>query len=133
MLMLGSALVILLLGCAHLLITFRGPKLYPRDRELIVRLQQTPLVMTDETTVWKAWVGFNASHSLGAILFGLIYGYLSWTQAPLLFGSVFLLGLGAVFLAALAVLGWKYWFSVPFRGILLSSLLYVAAVAVRFS
>ena len=25
----------------------------------------------------KAWIGFNISHSLGALLFGVIYGYLA--------------------------------------------------------
>ena len=29
-------------------------------------------VITKETTVWRCWVGFNASHSMGLMLYGLI-------------------------------------------------------------
>ena len=32
---------------------------------------------TKETTMWRCWVGFNASHSMGLILFGLAFGYLA--------------------------------------------------------
>ena len=42
--------------------------------------------------------------------------------------SVFLRGLGLVLLAGYAVLGWRYWFSIPFRGIALAAALYVAAL-----
>ena len=55
-------------------------------------------VITRETTMWKAWVGFNASHSFGAILFGTAYGYLSIAHEGFLFESQFLLSLGLLFL-----------------------------------
>jgi hypothetical protein len=35
--------------------------------------------------MWKAWVGFNASHSYGAILFGLVYGYLASMSSEVVF------------------------------------------------
>jgi len=72
-----SALVIMALGTLHLVYTFRGSKLTPRDAALQARMAEVPLVITRQTTVWRAWVGFNASHSMGAILFGLIYCFLS--------------------------------------------------------
>jgi hypothetical protein len=82
----ASAAVILLLGLIHLLYTFRGRKLHPRDAQLEARLREVSPVITRETTMWKAWVGFNASHSFGAILFGAVYGYLSLAHGSLLFG-----------------------------------------------
>src|SRR5438046_6957052 len=27
--------------------------------------------------MWRAWVGFNASHSMGAMLFGLVFAFLA--------------------------------------------------------
>jgi len=39
--------------------------------------------------MWKAWIGFNASHSLGAVLFGQVYGYLVLAHAPMLLSSPF--------------------------------------------
>lgn len=126
--MAASAAVIFVLGALHLWYTFRGNKLHPRDLELRARLEQAPLVLTRQTTMWKAWVGFNASHSFGALLFGAVYGYLAVVHRDFLFQSRFLLSLGLLVLVAYAILGKRYWFSVPFRGILLATALYVIAL-----
>jgi hypothetical protein len=124
----GSAALLLLLGGLHLLYTFHGPKLLPRDAELQQRMSSVSPVITRETTMWKAWIGFNASHSFGAILFGLVYGYLALWRPAFLFESVFLLVVGLALLGGYTFLGVRYWFSVPFRGILLSLVLYVSAL-----
>src|SRR5207244_13657987 len=120
----ASAAVILLLGLIHLLYTFRGHKLYPRDAELEARLRDVSPVISRQTTMWKAWVGFNASHSFGAIFFGVVYGYLSLIHGAFLFSSPFLLFVGLLLLLGYAFLGQRYWFSVPFRGIVLATFLY---------
>ena len=125
----GSAAIALLLGSLHLLYTFRGPKLLPRDATLQQRMSEVTPVLTRETTMWKAWVGFNASHSFGAMLFGLVYGYLALAHPAFLFGSTFLVMVGLLLLVGYAFLGKRYWFSIPFRGILASLLLYVLALA----
>lgn len=124
----GSAAIVLLLGLLHLLYTFHGPKLLPREAELRERMSLVSPVITRETTMWKAWVGFNASHSFGAILFGLVYGYLALLHPAFLFGSGFLLLIGLVLLGGYTFLGMRYWFSIPFRGILLSLILYALAL-----
>ena len=126
----GSAAIIMLLGLIHLLYTFHGPKLLPRDRDLQTRMQDVSPVITRETTMWKAWVGFNASHSGGAILFGAVYGYLALAHGAFLFQSTFLLSLGLLMLCGYAFLGKRYWFSVPFRGILLAAVFYVIALII---
>ena len=115
----------------HLLYTFRGNKLHPRDAALEARLKDVSPVITRETTMWKAWIGFNASHGYGAILFGLLYGYL--VQSAVLFASPFLLLLGLAFLMGYVFLGKVYWFSVPFRGIVLSTTLYVMALVLAWT
>ena len=129
----ASAGIILLLGLVHLVYTFSGTKLHPRDAALQARLKEVSPIITRETTMWKAWVGFNASHSYGAILFGLVYGYLALAHPAFLFQSTFLLLLGLLLLAGYAFLGKVYWFSVPFRGIVLSTALYVAALIVGWA
>src|SRR5215475_4625391 len=95
----ASAAIILLLGVVHLRYTFLGGKLFPRDAALTARMKEVSPFLTRETTMWKAWVGFNASHSYGAILFGLVYGYLALAQSSLLFRSPFLLLVGLLLLA----------------------------------
>ena len=127
-LMIASASVVFLLGSAHLVLTFIGSKLHPREHECRQAMESTAPVLTRQTTIWRAWIGFNASHSFGAMLFGVLYGYFAVAQPKVLFGSPFLLAIGALFLLGYVVLGRLYWFSTPFRGILLSAALYVAAL-----
>lgn len=124
-----SALVLSTLGVLHLVYTFRGPKLTPRDPALQVRMAEVHPVITRQTTMWRAWVGFNASHSMGAILFGLIYGFLGNAYPEILFNSPFLLVVGLAMLGGFAVLGKVYWFRIPFRGIVISLVCYLASIA----
>jgi hypothetical protein len=133
LLLLFSALVIFALGALHLWITFRGTKLHPRDAALMQQMQNVPLRITRETTMWKAWIGFNASHSFAALLFGLLYGYFAWSASSLFFSSMFLQGVGLAFLLGLVFLGKRYWFRIPFTGILIATMAYVAALLVSLS
>ncbi len=131
MLMAASALVIMLLGLLHLLYTFRGNKLFPRDTHLERQMQQVSPVLTNRTTMWDAWIGFNASHSYGAIFFGLVYGYLAIVHAELLFHSAYFLVLGLAMLCGYAFLAKRYWFRIPYAGILIALALYLAALVMR--
>lgn len=129
----ASALVILLLGLVHLLYTFHGRKLHPRDEALEARMKGVSPVLTRETTMWNAWVGFNASHGFGALLFGLVYGYLAVAHSAFLFQSPFLLLTGLCLLVGYVYLAKAYWFSAPFRGIVLSTVFYVAALVITWA
>ena len=80
-LMVLSATIILTLGVAHLVYTFWGAKLMPRDPALRISMSQVAPVITKETTMWRCWVGFNASHSMGLILFGLVSVFSHWPVA----------------------------------------------------
>ena len=131
-LMAGSALTILLLGSLHLLYTFRGKKLFPRDTHLERQMDLVSPVLTSRTTMWRAWIGFNASHSFGAMFFGLVYGYLALRLPDVLFHSHFLLLVGLALLLGYAWLGKVYWFWIPFTGSVLSTGLYVAALVVNW-
>jgi hypothetical protein len=126
-----SAFIIGALGVMHLLITFRGNKIHPRNADLFTALQSELLVITRQTTMWKAWIGFNASHSYGALLFALVYGYLALAQSDLLFSSLYLQAVGLVMLLGYCHLGFRYWFSVPFRGIVCATFFYVVALAIN--
>jgi len=128
-LIVASAAIVFTLGALHMVFTFSGRKLLPRDAELPAQMAKSALVLTRETTVWKAWIGFNASHSLGAMGFGAVYGHLALTQPTVLLRSPFLLAVGGALLLAYTWLGRRYWFSVPLRGLVLASGLYAAGIA----
>lgn len=126
--MLISAAIVALLGLGHLILTFWGPKLLPRDSSLKEAMEQVSPVLTTQTTIWRAWMGFNASHSMGAILFGLVYGYLAVVHSDVLFQSAFLQVVGFAMLAAYVVLARLYWFRTPLVGTTLALACYVVSV-----
>ncbi len=112
------------LGLVHLLYTFRGSHFDPRDAELKAKMLTVAPVISRQTTMWRTWIGLHASHSYGAMLFGAVYGYLALLHRPFLLQSWFLLALGLLLLVAYAVLAKRYWFSAPFRGIVLAVVFY---------
>src|SRR5688500_19603921 len=67
----GSA-IFLILGSIHLYYTFFTGKFKARNKSLVREMKNTSTVLTADTTMWKAWIGFNASHSAGAIFICLV-------------------------------------------------------------
>jgi hypothetical protein len=128
-----SASIVLTLGIIHLVYTFWGPNLTPRDPTLQISMSQTSPVITKETTMWRCWVGFNASHSMGLILFGLVFGFLALAHDELLFHSPFLLVVGLAFLVGFVVLCKVYFFTVPLRGMSISLTCYVASIVLSWA
>ena len=118
-----------MLGVVHLVYTFWGPMFTPRDPALQISMSQIAPVLTNETTMWRCWVGFNASHSMGLLLFGLVFGFLALAHDQLLFRSPFLLVVGLAMLGGIVVLCKLYFFSAPLRDISISLACYVASIA----
>jgi hypothetical protein len=78
------------------------------------------------TTMWRAWVGFNFSHSLGAVLFGALCIF-----AGAVIGTVTVPGWMLFLLAAVGliylVLAVLYWFRTPIAGIAVATVCLLAA------
>ena len=68
-----GALVFGVLGAIHLVYTFFTSKFDAFDASVTEAMKTTSPVLTKETSLWNAWIGFNASHSLGAMLVAGIY------------------------------------------------------------
>ncbi len=122
----ASASVLGALGGIHMLYTYHGNKLDPRDPSVREAMERVNPIITRQTTVWRATKGFNASHSLGIIAFALMYGYLALWRPDVLGGSLFLLALGMAVLLAYLALARRYFFSIPFRGMALACALYAS-------
>jgi hypothetical protein len=125
-----SAGIIFTLGAIHLIYTFYGLQLTPRDPALQISMSQVSPVISKETTMWRCWVGFNATHSMALLLFGLVFGFLALAHGEVLFHSPFLLVVGLAMLAGLVVLCKLFFFRVPLIGVSISLVCYVASVAI---
>ncbi|HET6995783.1 MAG TPA: hypothetical protein VFI06_12415 [Chitinophagaceae bacterium] len=127
----GSA-IFLILGTLHLYYTFFTTRLNPRNQTAIDEMKNSSLELTRQTTAWKAWIGFNASHSAGAIFLGLVNGLLAARYFYVIENSFllsFLTIASSVFYLWLAK---KYWFAVPFYGLLIATCCFLAAPIVSF-
>jgi hypothetical protein len=133
LLLLAGCTIFVLLGAVHLIYTLFTDKFQPRDAGLMADMQRVNPVLTRRTTMWNAWIGFNASHSVGAIFFGVVYITIASENYGYLRASIALnILLLAVSLAYL-VLAVKYWFSVPRNGIMLATILIVLSMALRMT
>ena len=120
-LLITGGMVFLILGLLHVIYTIRDiyqPRhLVPLDPALIDQMASTGVRLArGRTNMWDAWLGFNISHGLGVVIFGLVCvgaGVFARTLAlpraalliPVLVGAIYLL------------LALRFWFRVPAVGI----------------
>ena len=78
--------------------------------------------------MWGFWMGFNITHSMAAMLFGLIYGFLALAHSSLLFSSAYLLAVGLLTVGGFFVTAKVYWFNAPLIGAGISLACYVASI-----
>jgi len=121
----GAALMGLL-GTLHIVYTFFTNKLEPRDPATATAMKATNPVLTGRVNFWDGWIGFNASHGLGIVLFAGTYlllavGHMSWLR-----DSRALTWLPVAACAAYLSLS-RYWFRTPIIGLSIATACFVAA------
>jgi hypothetical protein len=126
-----GALPFVVLGIAHAFATPRTPAqskgLSPRDPVLREAMTKDTVLLTRRTTLWLAWVGFNLSHSLGAVLFGAVVLLVGRSQASFQAQAGVFLPFVIVVSGLYLLLGLRYWFRTPIVGIALSGVCFVAS------
>ena len=90
-------------------------------------MESSHLILTKETTIWKAWIGYNASHSIGVIFIGVINFYLAYHFFSILQNGLFFFVLNIITVAIYLWLAKKYWFKIPFIGILITLSSYITS------
>lgn len=116
-----------ILGTIHLVYTFNTNKFDARDENVTKAMQGTSPVLSRQTTMWKAWIGFNASHSLGAMLFSAFYIPLTISYFSVLSSSLWFTWLAPVTGVAYLFLAKKYWFNIAYIGISIATVCFFAA------
>jgi hypothetical protein len=128
-----GALPFVLLGIAHALATPLTPAeakgLSPRDPAFREAMSKETVLLTRRTNLWLAWVGFNLSHSLGAVLFGAMVLLIGRSPASYQAQAPCFAPLAVVVSGLYLALGLRYWFRTPIVGIALSGLCYATSWA----
>ena len=116
-----------ILGTVHLLYTFFTNKFEAYDSTVTEAMKGTSPILTKETSVWNAWVGFNASHSLGAMLVAAVYIPLTTSYFYIIQQSAWFSSLPVLIGLSYLILAKKYWFKIPFFGVLISTICFAGA------
>lgn len=124
--LLGS-LIITILGTIHLAYTFYTNKFSPRNEKLKGEMKSTNPILTRQTTMWKAWIGFNASHSSGAMFIGLINFYLAVNYFTIFQSDNFFFLFNILTIGFYVLLAKKYWFKVPLTGVTITLICFVVS------
>lgn len=129
--LMSGGMIFGVLGLLHAFYTLRDTQrprhLAPDNAEVIAHMSSSYVRLSrGGTTMWRAWLGFNFSHSLGAILFCFMCMFLAFNlqrlalpQTALLFPVV--IGLIYFWLAI------RYWFYIPAIGIALGTSCFLVA------
>jgi hypothetical protein len=118
-LIIGST-IILILGTIHLIYTFFSDKFKTRNLRTQQMMEVDFPVLTNKTTIWNAWIGFNASHSAGAMFIGIINIIIVIENFSLFQQSITFLILDNCTIIFYAFLAVRYWFTIPMIGIFIT-------------
>ena len=121
-----GSLPLIILGMIHLMYTFFTNKFSSRNKVVEQEMKTSFPVLTRATTMWKAWIGFNASHSAGCIYIGVINLIVAIKYEVVLQSKEFLL-LNIVTILFYCWLAEKYWFRIPLIGVLITTCCFIAA------
>lgn len=125
-----AAAVFILLGSAHGWLTLKdikAPKTFaPPDPELVQAMMASRLRIDPTTNLWRAWIGFNLSHSLGVVLFGVLLLIAAQDGAHLFANRWVEVGcmLMTVIYLTLSI---KFWFHKPTIGCVIALICLMAA------
>jgi hypothetical protein len=126
-----GAVPFVLLGLAHVYATPRTPAeskpFSPRDPAVREVMTKETILLTPRTNLWLAWVGFNLSHSLGALMFGFVVLLIGRNPASFQAEARVFVPLAVVVSGLYLVLGLRYWFRIPIVGSALSGVCFVAS------
>ncbi len=129
----AGALPYLLLGAAHAVKTPITPGqekgLSPRDPALRTAMTNDTILLTRRTTVWRAWVGFNFSHSLGAVLFGVVVVLIGRDPVAFSAQAALFLPLAVIVAGLYLAIAARFWFRTPLVGIAWSAACFTASWA----
>ena len=123
--------IFVLLGLLHAIYTYldigRPRRLVPQDPGVAQAMAKSNLRLSGGgTTMWRAWVGFNFSHSLGVVFFGIVC-----IGAGVVLGTValpaWILFVFVVVALIYLVVGLLYWFRIPVAGIALAGVCLLVA------
>lgn len=119
------------LGLAHGLLALRdlrNPSFFtPIESEVRHAMVRARMRLAPQMSIWLAWLGFNLSHSVGLLGFGLIGVALGSARESLGSWRAPVDGFFVLLSATYCLLAIRFWFRVPAVGIGIATACFMAA------
>jgi hypothetical protein len=112
-----GASIYLILGIFHGVLTLQdlsNPRTFtPPEKALRLAMQNSSIAIHPQTNLWRAWLGFNLSHSLGLLIFGSVFVVIGLFYF-LTFAQTLWLQCSAILIStAYLIMSIKFWFYKP--------------------
>ncbi|WP_461127661.1 LIC_13387 family protein [Spirosoma aerophilum] len=120
-----GSLIIATLGSIHLYLTFFTTAFWSRNEQMIQQMKVSSPLLNPAINMWKAWIGFNASHSSGLLFIGLLNFYLALRYFGYLQTDPFFFFLTILTVGFYSWLAKTYWFTIPFVGVSMALICYL--------
>jgi hypothetical protein len=122
-----GSLIIGIMGALHLRGTLYFNVLHPRNEKLVTDMKASTLILTDKLNMWSSWIGFNATHSSGAIFLGVVNFYLAYRYFEILQSDPFFFLFTIVTMGFYVWVAKKYWFNTVLVLLSIALLCFVSA------
>ena len=132
-LFLAAGVVFVLLAVTHVVLTpqrtdeHRG--LAPAEQAVAESMARARVRLSDSMDMWRAWVGFNLSHSLGVGFLGLTILLIGRTSTSFAYNAALFLPLAIAASLAYLAIALVYWYRGPVIGVGAAVVLLVSAWA----
>ena len=136
LLVIVAASIFLLLGTLHGVVTLKDlshPRAFtPNDPALREAMQRSGIRFHPRVNLWRAWLGFNLTHSLGIVVFGAAFLYVG-VFAPKAFAASPLVQSAAVVVSALYfIVSLGFFFATPTIGAAAALVCFLAAAGLSY-
>lgn len=125
----SGAIIITILGSTHLYYTFFTDKFSSPNERVIEEMKRSFPNLTKEMTIWKAWISFNATHSVGAMFIGIINLYLALKYFSILMDDHFFFLFTIITILFYAWLALKFWFRFISAAVIIVLICFISSYA----
>jgi hypothetical protein len=126
-----GGIVFALLGAGHAFLTIRDlfqPRTFtPPGNELQQAMKNSTVAIHPASNLWQAWMGFNLSHALGVIVFGVTLTSIAITSIEFFERNLAIQIGGPVIGTIYIALARAFWYRDPFIGASLGTAVLTAA------
>lgn len=123
-----ASIISIIIGLVHFWGTLWSKLLYPTDSNLMKAMKEVSINIDKNAIIWKTWLGFNVTFSVGLIFFGATNFYLANEHFELINGLSFISIASIIAMVAMVWAAYKFLIGKVVRAFSIVLILYIVSV-----